>query len=115
MNWAKLFVMSILLIGLFNGLIMRAVFADRHCALVLEIYYAARQQAIQNNRTGESLMCELDFKQTTKHFEEAIADASNCGCNPLKQKLEATLVELTALYDNATSTASTCQALQSAG
>ena len=114
MTWVKLLVMSMLLIGLFDGLITRTAFADRHCALVLENYYAARQQVIANNGNSDAPICEQVFKQTREHFEEAIADATNCGCNPLKEKLQATLLELKAFYDKPTSADTSCSALLTA-
>lgn len=114
LTWVKLLVSSILLIGLSGGLATHPVFADRHCALALENYYAARQQTIQNNLTDESSICEHEFNETTRLFAEAIADATNCGCDHLKQVLTVTLAELTAVYEKSKSTNTACQELRTA-
>lgn len=89
-------------------------YADRHCALALENYYAARQKAINGNYSREVLSCEHDIYQTKILFEDAIDDANNCGCSQLKQQLESTLYNLTMLIATAPSLTDACPNMKNA-
>jgi hypothetical protein len=114
MNGKYLLSTTILILGFLDSVTPRAAYADRHCAVALDSYYAARQQAINGNSSGKALGCEHDLFQTKILLEEAIGDAKNCGCSQLTQQLESTLLNLNSIIANTPATTDTCESIKNA-
>ncbi len=63
------------------------VFADRHCAPVIEAYWRARTFLMQ-----EGQACVELLRASGPDFEEAVAQAKICGFMPLHRKLDELLL-----------------------
>lgn len=65
--------------------------ADRHCAPVLDHYYQARHAILEEGAT-----CQSRLAGAVPRLEDAALAARNCGCDGLRERVEALLDQVEA-------------------